>query len=359
MGSKKVGVIVSIVVLILILVSSVTVIVLIQNDVIPGFTSIDSEIKIKKDSDFLKYDFSGSGTVNDPYLIANLSFNTTKDCGIYIENTIKYFVITNCSISSVAASIIIDNIGYGTCTISSNTLIQLDGHGIYVENAGGITITNNTIYQTKPPAPYTGGSGIDLSYCSSMTTINNSVWNKRSGISFSLSSGQITNNYVYNCSRGIINGSISGNLVISNNTCFSCWFAFDLYYISGSTIQYNIIFNSSRGFQLVNCNDNIFVNNNISFCSGHAIYQFAYYPGGYQVNPYRNVFYYNIFYKNNYNETQFGASQVNDDLLDSIWYSETLLQGNYWSDLDWDPGITYSIDGAGNNTDLYPLETPL
>ncbi|MHA1442955.1 MAG: NosD domain-containing protein, partial [Candidatus Heimdallarchaeota archaeon] len=53
------------------------------------------------------------------------------------------------------------------------------------------------------------------------------------------------------------------------------------------------------------------------------------------------------------------TSQALDLENQTYWYDTATLEGNYWSDFDWNPGIAYQIAGEGSNTDPYPLETPV
>ena len=65
---------------------------------------------IRKDQDFVnRYDFPGSGTLNNPYLIAEYNIETSKEYAIYIEGTTKHFLITNCTIKCQKDGILISN----------------------------------------------------------------------------------------------------------------------------------------------------------------------------------------------------------------------------------------------------------
>ena len=58
-------------------------------------------ILISSDKDFETYNFSGSGTIDDPYIIENLAIAESQYVGIFISKTTKYFVIQNNYISSI------------------------------------------------------------------------------------------------------------------------------------------------------------------------------------------------------------------------------------------------------------------
>ena len=66
-------------------------------------------ICINSDIDLINYSFPGSGNETDPYRIEDLFIITTKDFGIYLQNTTKYILIINCSIHAHYAAIDIFN----------------------------------------------------------------------------------------------------------------------------------------------------------------------------------------------------------------------------------------------------------
>jgi parallel beta-helix repeat protein len=49
------------------------------------------------------------------------------------------------------------------------------------------------------------------------------------------------------------------------------------------------------------------------------------------------------------------SQAFDDNSTMNFWYDMQLYQGNFWSDLIWNEGVVYEINGA-NNTDPYPLE---
>ena len=54
-------------------------------------------LEIRSDSDFETFNFPGSGTIEDPYIISNHTLKQTT-YGILVEETTKHFIITNCYI---------------------------------------------------------------------------------------------------------------------------------------------------------------------------------------------------------------------------------------------------------------------
>ena len=85
--------------------------------------SSNSFIFIDEDSDFIDYGFPGNGTLTDPYLLEDmtLSENSTTLSSIHIENTTRFFVISNNTITANNNySIFLNNIASGTGVISDN-----------------------------------------------------------------------------------------------------------------------------------------------------------------------------------------------------------------------------------------------
>jgi parallel beta-helix repeat protein len=263
------------------------------------------EIVIHKDQDFVnRYDFPGSGTINDPYLIANYNIDTNKEVAIFIEETTKYFLITNCTIKCPYNGIIIRYVTEGTARIENNE-IQ--------------TSANTYAYESAIQVFWAPGSQI----------INNQL-------SF-LSS----NYYTY----GIFVSS-SMNSWIANNSCDSFGVGIYVTYSDSALIEYNFVEICESGIYIDSCDNSITRYNSLYFN------EFA------GVSNYKSInciFHHNNFLNNSnsYYSYQAGDSSAN------IWYDTSSNEGNYWSDLVWDDSATYEIEGSGECIDLYPLQFPV
>ena len=53
-------------------------------------------ISITSDEDFITLGFAGNGTAEDPYIIEGYNITTSTGCGIFITETTKFFIISNC-----------------------------------------------------------------------------------------------------------------------------------------------------------------------------------------------------------------------------------------------------------------------
>ncbi|MHA1200605.1 MAG: hypothetical protein ACTSQF_14905, partial [Candidatus Heimdallarchaeaceae archaeon] len=84
-------------------------------------------ITIWGNEDFLDYDFAGTGTQSDPFIIEFLNITTTNSYAIYIFGTNYYFIIQNCLLSSShseGSSIHLENVFKGTSTVFNTTIIH-------------------------------------------------------------------------------------------------------------------------------------------------------------------------------------------------------------------------------------------
>ena len=114
-----------------------------------NYTSHDP-IRITNDSELATVANFGTGSVNDPYVLAgwNISGVTT---GIFITETTKYFRIENCWIEDTDfCGIYVFNVSSGTTTIINNICNRNGDESIYLGYVNSSTVTknvcNNNIY---------------------------------------------------------------------------------------------------------------------------------------------------------------------------------------------------------------------
>ncbi len=107
-------------------------------------------ISILCDSDFgpSKYNFPGSGTEKDPYIITGYRITTTIASGIHISDTTKYFTIRNCNVNTNYSGIYIDDVTDGTATVINN-ICNNNNIGISLENSDFCVITYNLLEENK------------------------------------------------------------------------------------------------------------------------------------------------------------------------------------------------------------------
>jgi len=367
-------------------------------------------IVILHDRDFTKYyNFTGSGTETDPYIIENLQIHSNKDIGIWIEKTTKHFVIRNCTISQSSTCIFLSEIASHTAIIKdcllriNNAEVNPYGSSISIDYCSGVDLINNTcIGPLNVSNWFTSendkrNSGIRLWVSPNCRVMENNCTSWKDGIWIAHSDNTLIskNNLSKNRFIGIY-GYSSSNLIISSNICHNNSFGLELEGISFSTISYNDLFFNKYELYHYGYSSTIF-SNNCSFNSNYGLifsggdwcqisenhfknnsYGMFFY-GVDETNITKNNFEFNshysleiyestrlLIFQNNfigncYNETLLGHPQAFEELRYSqinYWYDNSSSVGNFWSDLVWDETAVYYIDGS-NNTDLYPLENPV
>lgn len=282
--------------------------------------SNDCVIYINSDQDLINYSFPGSGSENDPYRIENLLISTTKDYGIYLENTTKNVLIQNCYIYAHYRAIEIYNTTENSITITNNTCSSDNYFGIFVGKSPYIKILKNIIYN-----------------CYHAIEFNDSP--------FAL----VANNTLFDnicCIRVEYRSPYSR--ILENNF----------------TNNYEVIYlTNSGGYFLIK--DNLIVNNNFGillssapgpnypdFCSiVHNLIEGTKWYGLIVESNYNTIFH-NTFVNNQLED----KSQAKDEGLNNVWYNKSLREGNYWS--DWWGFGSYNIDGSAKSYDPYPSELP-
>ncbi|MCE7743663.1 MAG: hypothetical protein GPJ52_00860 [Candidatus Heimdallarchaeota archaeon] len=316
------------------------------------------EIYIKNDNDFKKrkYSFAGTGTIDDPYRIENLEIETSRTYGIWIQDTTKYFIIRNCSITCQNTAIFLRSIKSNTAEIYNNTLTTYShGGGVSIYWTSFINIYQNKIKDLDNPDDYfdSSGKGIILYDSQDCRVTYNYISNHRMGVDLVLKGNHVVeNNFFEGCNFGLYSEATNNNS-IRNNTMLNCGTGFRLISSNSTIIYYNSILNSWWGSDVSKSKGCIIYCNQFVNSSGYAIRIFE--SSDYLLE---NTIYYNNFLYNNLEDTHLDYTQVYDMQPLTKWYNETTLQGNYWSDIVWDEGIIYQIDGL-SNTDPYPLENPV
>lgn len=182
-----------------------------KNDSLPDKISLGF-IEITNNTDFIKFGFTGNGTIDNPYILDNQSL---IDVGyltsvlLSISDTDAYFSIRNCTMESSGTVISLSNVTH--CTITNNTFntaqsgigvfsgshlnfsyntFRTTMDSIWVQGADNITINNNQVYDalegfdlgmiTNDDCSHNQffNSGIRLSRSGFFTGINNTIFGK-------------------------------------------------------------------------------------------------------------------------------------------------------------------------------------
>jgi len=147
-------------------------------------------ININSDSDFIDFARTGAGTKEDPYIISGYHFEY-YEIGIFISQTSKYVIITNCSFSNIKYEAIrLWSVKSGTVRIENNTIVNAKV-GIFLYEAPDCTIISNKIMNCSAFAIKDDFSRIGSKI------MNNTLYNNEEGITISETNyTQILNNYI-------------------------------------------------------------------------------------------------------------------------------------------------------------------
>ena len=223
---------------------------------------------------------SGSGTLEDPYVIKDLIIDA-PNAGIIIKNSEVYFKIVNCTIINSVnyedTGIQLSNVENGK--IIGNNCSNNQWYGISLSNSANCTILNNFLINNY--------YGITALTCQYLNISNNYMSNVEVGIAFDANcfNSFMDNNTVIEANIGISPGG--QNHVFKNNLLEKCGFIFYYYNnlydlttysidtsntVNGKPIIYysnrdNLVpadfFNSGQ-VMLVNCNNSLISNLTLS-----------------------------------------------------------------------------------------------
>ncbi|MHA1309154.1 MAG: right-handed parallel beta-helix repeat-containing protein, partial [Candidatus Heimdallarchaeota archaeon] len=242
----------------------------------------DAEITILNDNDFKKYNFTGDGSENNPYIIENYDIATTKNYAIHISSTSKYFIIRNCQLTANHSAIYIESITYGTAVITQNNCYNHQDSGIYLSDSSGVSIIKNFCNKNA-------FTGIQVNDCSELIINNNTCNDNVYGIKISysnvitVSNNTVKNNFYFGiildhsshatmtnntCIDNFYNGirlESTNNVTICNNTCHDSFYDGICITASKNTlVTNNSCNNSHNGIYVLNSDDLIMINNTFS-----------------------------------------------------------------------------------------------
>jgi parallel beta-helix repeat protein len=304
----------------------------------------------------------GSGTVSDPYIIADWDINASTREGISIGDTDAHFIIRNCYVHDGSVSwsgIYLVNCFNGTL---ENNVCSRNQNGMTLDSSGNNTLVNNTCSSNSHDGIVVGSSNIEL-------INNNCSSNDYDGIYLVYSSNStLRNNICKSDGHAGISLDRSNNNALSNNNCSSNDYdGIYLYSSSNNTLWNNICSSNSHDGMHLNKSSN---NNEISW-------SLVWKNAGYGMNislgdvilpsGSTNHIWYNIYIGNNGATDTYNAShaQARDDGTNNWWNSTDVYgdHGNYWSDWTTPDAVSplgivdhpYFIFGSAGAKDYYPL----
>ena len=204
---------------------------------LPQSSSLHAPISIYGDDWSVGYpEVNGSGTYNDPYVIANITIDAGGSDGIFILNSQAYGTIQNCTIFNGTLGIKIwdssncllignsvsDTEFYGigimassNCSVIGNTATN-NSAGIFVQTSINCTITENTVTNSFVDC-------LDIRDSSNCTiSMNDLNGSNQDGIYFySTPNSTISGNTIHNTGQGIsiyfsYDCEVSGNSIVDS-----------------------------------------------------------------------------------------------------------------------------------------------
>ena len=293
----------------------------------PNYTNyiVHDPINITDDGELAAVANNGTGTANDPYIIAGWNITSSNTDGISITGTTKHFRVVNCWIAnSTDSGIHVLDVASGTASIITNICIG-DTPGIFLENTNSSTVANNTCNSND-------WTGIIL-LASAFSAVANNTCNNNNGWGIILApqpwspfncdnSTVIKNTCTANGRSGILLGPFLASLTVVNNTCAH---------------------NDENGICL-------WWESNHNFVMWNLVSENRYYGIVLFEDSYNNRIHHNNFKGNGLNP------QACDNGTNNQWYDVTILEGNYWS--DYSGAGSYLIVGSAGASDPYPSLSP-
>ena len=284
---------------------------------------------------------------------AILKDNFLYNCGLVISgsNIDSYF---SCSIENnwVNGKLL----GFFTEVTSGIFSTSIYGQLILVE-CSDITISNQVLFNTS--------NGISIYSSDSIFATNNICENNSENGIYVFDSYYITlsENICNNNTKDGIYAQNSNDTLLINNECGYNTNGITLYNSSIAFIINNTCNNNENyGIYLTSEDSPVLVfrvlgirlsTSDLSIISYNRLIENEGY-GIYLELANNNLIFNNTFIDNNLG----GSSQAYDKGIGNTWYNSATSEGNYWN--DWSGTGSYSIDGAANSLDLYPLtEIPI
>ena len=209
------------------------------------FGTPHAPIFIDDNTDFETQGWPGEGTVEEPYIIADLNINSTTTGGaaINITDIDVHFFIMDCWLTSNETTVVeLNSVSHGR--IKNNTILQSD-RGVVALHSDDLTIYDNLFFSF-------GWAGVYMEDCSLSTLRNN------------------------NCTTCFVGLHVeqSDNILVEDNYCTECLGGIELYLLSESnTIKNNTLTNNDVGIGIyLDCTNNLIESNNCTMNLVYGIY---------------------------------------------------------------------------------------
>ncbi len=223
---------------------------------------------------------TGSGTIESPYVIANIKIDGEgiNHCLLIMNSKVHFVIKTSDFSNALVSGIQLENVI--NSKIEYNQISNIFENGISLYNCDNNNLSKNTITNNKENGILVVQGennlfydniirsnykdGINLAYCSNNNITENSVFsNYENGISILYSDNNLIfdNVAVYNRIDGISiiysdDNEITENYLNSNSNN-----GIYLAYSEGNVLKYNELYSNLRSIKQFNCKDNTFEDN--------------------------------------------------------------------------------------------------
>ncbi|MFW9992149.1 MAG: NosD domain-containing protein [Candidatus Odinarchaeota archaeon] len=313
------------------------------------------------------YNFNGTGTESDPYMIERLNITDYTAPLIHIQNTVVHFRISNCLLNGIDSSNdgirlsnvangtidsnIVHNCSFGIILVASSTDNTVSNNECFYNTQSGIgmysfnnTVAGNTCFENT-------WAGIVLNYAEFNEITGNTCHNNNFyGIQllFENYNNNITDNTLYGNKQHGIYVSYTGNAqnVYRGNTIYNNpYMGIYLWNSTYDDVKGNIVYDNGQ--------DGIWLRStNYTTVYGNSIYNNSY-----------GIYLWDSAHGNSVAWNEFISSRAADSQAKDEGYSN-VFEYNYWSewtapDNDFNAivDIPYTITGGVGSSDPYPRTT--
>ncbi|MHA1862397.1 MAG: NosD domain-containing protein, partial [Candidatus Thorarchaeota archaeon] len=192
-------------------------------------------IIIDSDENFTQYGFTGSGTVEDPYVLEGQIFQNY----LGLLETSAYFEIRNCRFmgSFPVGSLYLNNVSNGLvsgCTMTSGSLTLIGSVDCTLKD--NIVFTESIIHGSRMEFPVTLGPGIHVESTNDSTIENNTVFHTERGIQAGGQGLIIRNNIIHSNLFNGLRASALESLYVGNSIFGNVEQVYNIHTVSASAI---------------------------------------------------------------------------------------------------------------------------
>ena len=206
------------------------------------YDSPHNPLNIANNSELASIAISGDGSSTSPYMIENLIINncSENETGIKIQNTNKYFIIENMTVSGCQIGISFSHVSFGT--IRNSFVTNFSYIGYFLSNSSNNNLIDNMAINGSydPIFVYDVAVGFSVvNFSCYNNLVNNTVNNSHSGIIVAnfANYNNLTNNKVYQSNQVAFRLYNSSFNILTDNSSYFIFHTYLLSMVRRCTIQ--------------------------------------------------------------------------------------------------------------------------